>query len=458
MAREEVSVKTALLPVCWVAVTLLLYVPGTIAHPNAAPKSANRYVPMCDTSSENRPNSIENCAHVLQVGPRDAKTIVVLIPGGSLGAGSFGSVARGISGTVPDTQVWAVERREQNLADVRGMGDDNRLNYYLKGQYRRATEQTAAYTRSWGLAAAIADLRQVVIAARDGGRRRVLLGGHSWGATIALAYAAWDFQGEPGYRGLAGLILVDGGVHDSWAGEGYRFRLSADELAEKLKQIESGNPFTGDLGYLWQLKGPPEEVPIYYQLAATLAQKDPHGASTLQELLPKPMQPSTSVTNLALLGWLTDTHAPTADLQVHSGHIADSDASVHDWVSTGPAPIAEVAEALARTQPAAVEWYWPRRLTLDLEAIDPFVASPVTRALGLPLVYAAEIDVPLYAFQTGLTHGTVIEAAQWVVANSRIPKTTYVTDVSMAHLDPLFDSPSKNKFLTTVEDFIRATR
>jgi pimeloyl-ACP methyl ester carboxylesterase len=139
----------------------------------------------------------------------------------------------------------------------------------------------------------------------------VFLGGHSWGATIALAYAAWDFQGKPGYRDLKGLILVDGGVHDSWVGEGYKFRLTAADVAEKLKRIETGNPFTGDLGYIWQLEGPPEELPIYYQLAAVDAQKDPHGASPLQELLPKAMQPPSPVTNLALFGWLrTRTRPP----------------------------------------------------------------------------------------------------------------------------------------------------
>jgi pimeloyl-ACP methyl ester carboxylesterase len=458
MTCVMISSKTVWLPVCWSALALFLCMPGVSTHAAAVSTPPDRYVAVCDTSSDNWPDNPKSCAHVLKVGPKDARTVIVLIPGGSLGAGSLRSVARDISGMVPDTQVWAMERREQNLADVSKLGGDNRLDYYMKGQYRRETEQTAAYTRSWGLADAISDLRRIMIAARDGGHRRVFLGGHSWGATIALAYAAWDFQGEPGYRALAGLILVDGGVHDSWAGEGYKFRLTADDVAKKLKQIESGNPFTGDLGYIWQLNGPPEELPIYYQLAATYAQKDPHGASTLQTLLPKAMQPSTPLTNLALLGWLTDTHAPTADLQVHSGHIADSDASVHDWVSTGPAPIAEVAEAFAQTQAAAVEWYWPRRLTLDLEAIDPFVASPATRALNLPLVHAAEIDVPLYAFQTGLTHGTVNEAAKWVVENSRIRKTTFATDESMAHLDPLFDSPSKNKFLTTVEDFVQATQ
>ena len=40
--------------------------------------------------------------------------------------------------------------------------------------------------------------------ARAGGRRKVILGGHSLGASTTVAYAAWDFNGRPGYKDLAG--------------------------------------------------------------------------------------------------------------------------------------------------------------------------------------------------------------------------------------------------------------
>ena len=38
------------------------------------------------------------------------------------------------------------------------------------------------------------------------------LGGHSAGASTAVAYAAWDFAGRPGFRDLSGLVLIDGGL------------------------------------------------------------------------------------------------------------------------------------------------------------------------------------------------------------------------------------------------------
>lgn len=416
-------------------------------------QAPNNYVEYC---ANPKPAGAENslCAHALEVGPRNAKHVVVLIPGGDLGAAMLIPTARYLTSTLGDTQVWAVERREQGLADYTRLGSDSRLDYYLKGRYRRETGATAPYTRDWGLGVTINDLKLIVDAARDRGRRTVVLGGHSWGATIALAYAAWDFGGRAGYKDLSGLILVDGGVHDAFAGEGYKFRLTPEDVRTKLEKLKSGDPFTGDLGYYWQLQGPPEAAPLYYQLSARLAVQAPHGASTLQDLLPDSMKAAERLTNAALLGWLLDTHAPAPDLQVHSGHIAES-GTLREWVSTGPADITTLASSFASTTPAAVEWYWPRRLTIELEAMDPFVPSEVTRMLDLPITHADEIDVPLYAFETGITHGSVIEAAKWVVSRSKIKKETYSWDHAMAHLDPLYDAPQKNRFLSTVADYLK---
>lgn len=394
------------------------------------------------------------CVHALEFGSRDAKRVVILIPGGDLGAATLIPAARYLTATLPDTEVWAVERREQGLADYTGLEGDSRLDYYLKSRYRRETGATAPYSRDWGLVPTINDLKLIIEAGRDGGRRTVILGGHSWGATIALAYAAWDFGGRAGYKDLSGLILVDGGVHDAFAGEGYQFRLTAEDVRAKLEKLKSGDPFTGDLSYFWQLQGPPERAPIYYQLSARLAAQAPHEASALQDLLPDTMKSAEHLTNAALLGWLLDTHAPAPDLQVHSGHIAEV-GILRDWVSTGPADIATIASTFASTAPAAVEWYWPRRLSIELEAMDPFIPSEVTRMLDLPITHSGEIDVPLYAFETGITHGSVLEAAKWVVSNSKVRKTTYSWDHSMAHLDPLYDVPEKNRFLRSVVDYLK---
>ena len=45
----------------------------------------------------------------------------------------------------------------------------------------------------------------------------MILGGHSLGGMLAQSYAAWDFEGEPGYTTVDGLVLLDGAVGgDQW--------------------------------------------------------------------------------------------------------------------------------------------------------------------------------------------------------------------------------------------------
>jgi hypothetical protein len=412
------------------------------------------YVPFCADANVDGPDA--DCVHALMIGPSHAQRILVLVPGASEGAESLRDVGRHISNALPDTQVWAFDRRQQNLVDSSRFGSDAESDYYLKGHYHQPTAENAGYPRDWGLAMVLSELRRVILAAGAGGRQ-VWLGGHSWGATTALAYAAWDFDGRPGFRDLTGLILIDGGAHGSFDGEDYSVAKlsSVQEAQTKLEAIKGGSPFSGDLGYVWQLPGAPESVPIYYQLAADYALRNPHGASSLQTSLPKSMQPPMPVTNAALLGWLLDTHAPAPDLKAHSGHIDTANVPVHDWIADGPADIGDLAAIFAHSRPAALEWYWPRRLSLDLTAIDPMADSPVTRALDLRLTHAADIDVPLYVFATGITHGTVVSSGQWVVAISKIRRVVYVTDDSMAHLDPLYDRPDHNKFLQTLVKFLQ---
>lgn len=425
-----------------------------IGHFTRAAKAADRYVAFCAAGQTDGPDA--DCVHALEMGASGARRVLILVPGHSEAAGLFRDVGRYLSQAVPDTQVWAFDRREQNLVDASGFGRRGELDYYLRGRYRAVTGKTARGTRHWGLAMELAGLRRVVLAAGAGGGRRVFLGGHSSGAGTAVAYAAWDFDGVAGYEGLAGLVLIDGGVHRSFDGERYKIRWlrSVGEVDERLSRIDAaGSPFTGDLGYVWQVPGAPESVPIDFQLAGDLAWREPRAASPLQSLLPAAMRPPLRLTNAALLGWLLDTHAPAPDLQLHSGHI-DAMRPLHDWIDSGPAGIQDVASALARANPAAFEWYWPRRLSLDITAVDPMEDSPITRRLGLRLTHAREIDVPLYVFETGLTHGTVVAAAKWVVANSRIKEHVYLTDEAMLHLDPLFDAPRRNMFLTTVAGFL----
>ena len=183
--------------------------------------------------------------HVLAVGPACAETVLVLVPGMLGAANDFRLFARDLVAAVPGVQVWAVDRREQNLADLTGMAGPDRVEYYLGGHYRSQEPRRERLRRRLGVEYAVQDLRQVVLAASAGGTRRVVLGGHSYGATTALTYAAWDFDGRPGYRDLVGVCLLDGGVHGEWAGEGQYPQNSPEQVRERLAAIASGGVFDG---------------------------------------------------------------------------------------------------------------------------------------------------------------------------------------------------------------------
>ena len=57
-----------------------------------------------------------------------------------------------------------------------------------------------AFAKQWGLSLALQDVRRVVLSARRQGKR-VILGGHSLGASMTVAYASWDFDGHAGLQG-----------------------------------------------------------------------------------------------------------------------------------------------------------------------------------------------------------------------------------------------------------------
>ena len=202
---------------------------------------------------------------VQKIGPRAAKRVLVLVPGFFGGAGGITPVARDIVARVPGLAVWIVDRRENALEDtsVFERGDAQAaFDYYLGFQYKAVRD--APWAGRWGLKVALGDLRRVILAARAGGRREVILGGHSLGASTTAAYAAWDFGGRPGYRDIEGMVLIDGGLRGSFN--------SADlaRTREILAEIRAGQVFDDLLGL-----GLPEINGIFTEVAAQLAYEKP---------------------------------------------------------------------------------------------------------------------------------------------------------------------------------------
>jgi pimeloyl-ACP methyl ester carboxylesterase len=394
---------------------------------------------------------------VTKFGSSRAKTVLVLVPGTNGGRGDFTLTARELVKDVPGLQVWAVDRRSQRLEDTKVFADalagrvtpKAMFDYYagwiadpsIQPHYQPPDLTKLGFAADWGLRVQLEDVKRVVDRAREGGKR-VILGGHSLGASVAVAYASWDFAGHPGYEDLDGVVLIDGGLRGSFD--------SADltQARKRLAAIRK-QPFLDLLGL-----GLPWVTGVLAESAAVLAIKDPAGPSVGQAfpLLPPAFKPPVPATNRGQLGYAFDaTTSPKALglIQVRSGTLgADG-----DWVDGEVSPIARVAQTFGQEPANAVEWFYPARLNLDVDAASPLVQNGAATYLGLRLKWARRADVPVYALQTSLTHGKVLQGARSFVRRSESPaRLARYVDASKteSHLDPLTAAPARNDYLKTV--------
>ena len=239
-------------------------------------------------------------------GPASAKRVLILVPGTQGGAGDFSLVGPEIARRVPGLQVWAYERRSQAFEDHTGFatGDPDRaFRYYLRRRGDRVEDVRARRRRarcrscaSGGSGSRSRTCARVVRRARRGGRK-VILGGHSLGASMAVAYAAWDFGGRAGHRDLSGLVLIDGGLLGTFTSPqlaGVRRRLAA---------LRRGDPFLDLLGI-----GVPWASGVFSGLAGLYARLAPDARATLIDYpaIPPALRAPFPVTNEAGLGYAFD--------------------------------------------------------------------------------------------------------------------------------------------------------
>jgi hypothetical protein len=115
-------------------------------------------------------------------------------------------------------------------------------------------------------------------------------------------------------------------------------------------------------------------------------------------------------------------------------------------------------EAFAGPRPGAWVWYTLNRLMLDYVATIGFAETEVTRFLNLPIRHAADIDVPMFAFESGLAGGTVGQAAWSVADATRMPKPVVHSDPDVAHQDLVYARREDNTFARTLADFLTSKR
>ena len=401
-----------------------------------------------------------NQVTVHQFGPASGKRVLVLMPGTQGGAGDFTLDARYLVKRVPGLQVWAIDRRTQALEDTATFAAAERgevslqqaFDYYLNfgGFHFRGADEDP-YAREWGMGVALNDAHAVVQLARRHGRRQVVLGGHSLGASLTAAYAAWDFDGRPGYKDLAGLVLIDGGLLGSF--DAYNLAQAQHAVAD----LQTSNPFLDLLGI-----GLPEAAGLFAEIGGLYAEKEPTAsATTLQSypLLPAQFNPPFPVTNRALFGYAFDRDSSPPDLSllhINGGALAPS-GNPRDWADGGVTPVSRLAATFGQEPTNAVEWYFPTRLTIDTNGADQMTQNDVANFLGLRLTHTRKVNLPLYAIGTDLAGAHVLDGARNLIRRSKITRRNSMLvnrNPLFSHLDPLTAAPRANGFLKTVVPFL----
>ncbi len=88
------------------------------------------------------------------------------------------------------------------------------------GGFQPAAAGELRFMSHWGLEHHLQDLHRVVLAARKRAKR-VIVGGHSLGASVASLYAAAKIEpGRTGQEFVDGLLLLDGLVGRTGGGAG----------------------------------------------------------------------------------------------------------------------------------------------------------------------------------------------------------------------------------------------
>ncbi|MEI7888817.1 MAG: alpha/beta fold hydrolase [Actinomycetes bacterium] len=445
-----------------------------------------------------------NQIHILKIGPSTAKTVLVMIPGYLGGSGDFRVIGQRLTTRFKKLQVWGVDRRSQCLEDSSafvGGTPTQQLGYYILGQAFGGTTFSPAYVnltstsspgaeaaRTWGLATTMADIHAVVLAAKAGGRK-VILGGHSLGGSLTDIYATWDFNGTAGYKDVAGLVLVDGGARGTLGAAPDQTKVNAD-----ISALASGNPFSSLLPGI-----PVEDQGIFPELAGQYAIKAAKANSALQSFLGNVgmgafTRPTSSgkLNNEAGLGFAFDRDTSPALvglLHMNMGHLKEStNGGAASWTDGGLTDLKD-AKTLWGTEPGnSVEWYFPKRLGIDVGAATALTQSSFTDGLGIRTWHLADVNIPLYAFETGLTcsdsvlgdgqgrplptdsgfaawvtgHKTstcgVLVGAQSFKIASKITKSTFTSDHDQEHLDPLVARATSNKFQTTLVTFLKSLK
>lgn len=449
------------------AIALSLAAFASPASARAEPPGGDvRFVQLDGFASPGTPAKY-NKVGVIETGPKDAKNVLVLVPGTSASAAYFEPIAQDIVEKNKGWQVWAVERRENLLEDhsmldkvKAGKATPQQLfDYYLgfvtdpsiKTHFQLIPDADVAYAKDWGMKVAVEDLHRVVGAAKKQGGE-VVLGGHSLGGSITTAYATWDFGGKPGAKDLSGLVFIDGGSSP--------VPVTPDAANLSLQALESGSPWLTFGGITAPYAG------LFNAVGSTTVHEEPNKPSRLQTwpVLPANLKPPVPATSVASYGFALDVKtSPTglAAAQAHLGQLAAS-GEPRAWDPTGAiTPIQRYADMFSGTGLEGHDgtaWYHPQRLTVDSGAVAAGNANPTQQILDVQATHGHDLPkgLRIYAFAAALGGPRVLDAAKILAEQSGIPSgqlTLVDRHDTYAHNDPSSASP-KNDFLQNLTPFL----
>lgn len=451
--------------------------------------------------------------------PVAAQTVYIAMPGFLGGAGGFDPLARALvtrgASSGHAVEVWAIDRRANLLEDLRGMDAADALGdpevaagYYLRRDtslngaafagFIDPRAESLAYMSEWGLPAIVADL-DAVVALVPQSRDHVVLVGHSLGASMVEAYAAWDFAGTAGSQKIAGLVLLDGVLAGTplTETEYYGGRVGGGIPSPGVDSIRATGPVYFALPLLGVRATVVSEIVARRALAdADAVVTDPYRDNLFRTLLGITMTPPMS--NAAAFGFALDDHScPLAFAQMSLGSplgatrmqpnpfgmggpvtVPANATDTFRWTDAPnvmPAEFTSIgngARAWAATPTNFSEWYFPTRLTVDVGALPASlqVASGSYQAReGIRAIHGGEIDVPLLGISTALTgSASAFDAARpalssTVGANRPHTGATRSEDAGfraffvpgMTHIDPLTgdDDGTRNPVPSAVETF-----
>jgi pimeloyl-ACP methyl ester carboxylesterase len=407
---------------------------------------------------------------VIKIGPSGAKNVLVLEPGTSAAAAYFVPLAKWIVSKTRGWQVWSVERRENLLEDQSELNlfkehkatATQLFDYYLgyikdssiTHHYQPKADSTVEFAKQWGMNVAVQDLHRVIGAAKKLGGK-VVLGGHSLGASVVTAYATWDFDGHAGADDLAGLIYVDGGSTTT--------PMSAQAATQTLQALEtpSASPWLAFGGIAAPYAG------LFEATGAASALLDPDAPSLGQTsgLLPSDIVPSERVTNVGQYGYALNASTSPSSLlaaQAHLGQGIASQGPIHGWDGTGAlTPIDRFATMFSGAgihNANGTEWYFPQRLTDDSGAVANGNANPAQSVLDVDATMGHNLpkNLLIYAFGARLGGASIPVDAQILAQQSGIPMSNLTLanyQSTYSHNDPAGAYPD-NAFFDRLVPFL----